>query len=208
MNKREYESKGQKYFTPNKELLRCMEETLQIKRKAEKLKLHGEELSGIDKIKERNLRTNKTRILDKIIFQSMANLTFFLDSVSRHPQLQSVFDDDLKDLFGIRRNNSNAQNRGFMFGKLMGGILTYEPYAVDNKVKDKNNFRIVLLHALQYGIFQFMTQLIHEEFNTPGTIKIVLDDLSRAVAWINFYASKVEDEDILPKRTFDFESIK
>lgn len=187
----------------------CMKETLQIKQKAEKLKLRGEELSGLDKIKERNLRTNKTRILDKIIFQSMANLSFFLDSISRHPQLQSVFDDDLKDLFGIRRNNSNAQNRGFMFGKLMGGILTYEPYAIDNKVKDKKNFRIVLLHALQDGIFQFMAQLIHEEFNTPGTIKIVLDDLSRAVAWVNFYASKVEDEDkdIAPKRTFDFESI-
>jgi hypothetical protein len=207
MHKREVKSTQQKHFTPSKELVDYMKNRLQIEQKKSELKLRGEELSREDELTERKLRTDKTRILDKIIFQSMANLTYFLQSISKHPNLQSIFEDDLKDLFGIRRNNPNAQNRGFMFAKLMTGIISWDPLAIDPRVKDKRNFRLTLLRILQEGIFHLIMQLTIEEF-PAHTAKIISQDLARAVAWIDFYASRVEeDKDILPRRTFDIKSI-
>jgi hypothetical protein len=207
MHKREVKSVQQKHFAPKKELVDYMKNRLQIERKKSELRLRGEELSKEDELRERKLRTDKTRILDKIIFQSMADLTYFLDSIPRQSNLQSIFEDDLKDLFGIRRNNPNAQNRGFMFGKLMTGIMSWDPLAIDPRVKDKRNFRLTLLRILQGGIFDLIMQLTIEEF-PAHTAKIISEDLARAVAWIDFYASRVEeDKDILPHRTFEYRSI-
>jgi hypothetical protein len=203
------ELKSSKDFKPDKAIVGYMKEKLQIDQKKSESVKRGEELSEKDERRERNLRTDKTRMLDKIIFPSMANLTYFLDSISKHPNLQSIFEDDLKDLFGIKRNNPDAQNRGFMFGKLMTGIMSWDPLAIDPKVKDKRNFRLILLRILQRAIFDLTMQLAIEEFPT-GTAKIISEDIARAVAWIDFYASRVEEEDkdIPPNRTFfEYQSI-
>ena len=73
-----------------------------------------EGLTNEEKKLDRQLRVDKTRILENIIFPSMVNLTFFLECISNHKDLQNVFDNDLKELFGIKRNEPRAYNYAFM----------------------------------------------------------------------------------------------
>ena len=60
--------------------------------------------SNVDeKINKRNLDRKKRYVLDKFIFQSMANMIFFFEYLKKYPDLREVFEDDIKELFGFIR---------------------------------------------------------------------------------------------------------
>ena len=63
----------------------------------------AEAFSDKDKRKIRNLDRMKVYILNKHIFQAMANLTFFFESIAESPELQEVFEDDIKELLFWRK---------------------------------------------------------------------------------------------------------
>jgi hypothetical protein len=73
------------------------------------LKESGKELSNDDKKKFGKSDRMKVYIRDKIIFPSMANLIYFLETISVNPELKELFDDDLKDLFDLRPNTKTQQ---------------------------------------------------------------------------------------------------
>ena len=41
----------------------------------------------------------------------MANLAFFFEVIARHPELEDVYGDDIRDLLGIRRNKSISSSQ-------------------------------------------------------------------------------------------------
>jgi hypothetical protein len=88
-------------FKPDKKLIGFMEEKLHVEKMKKALTLAGKELSHADQQKRQKLKTNKVRLLNDIVFPAMANLTYFFECIANHPELQSIFEDDLKDLFGM-----------------------------------------------------------------------------------------------------------
>ena len=87
--------------------------------------MRGKDLSPEDNKLDYKLRKRQHKVLDGIIFPAMANLTYFLECIADYPEFQEIFEDDLKDLFGIR-NNSGTKHVGFMFKRLVKSALLWD----------------------------------------------------------------------------------
>jgi hypothetical protein len=84
-------------YTPSRTLENYFEQRLQLEH------LGADDTNAVSRNKKiREMNRMKVHILNKIVFPSMANIVYFLETVSKNPELQQVFDDDLKELFGIR----------------------------------------------------------------------------------------------------------
>src|SRR5688500_1483707 len=111
------EDDGPKRFTPSEGLIEYMRDRLKLSRQMNEVDAAGEKFSDMIDDQNRSLRTRKVRVLNDIVFQAMADLTFFFQTISVYPELQVVFDNDVKDLLGIRRNT--VQEYGFIFHSLL-----------------------------------------------------------------------------------------
>src|SRR5688572_15137207 len=84
-------------------------------------------------------------------FPSMSNLTFFFQSVASNSELQKIFDDDIKDLLGLRKNNKKMK-KGYMFEYLFVGMLEWDEH-LDKK---HYNFSPILFQmigkTITYGL--------------------------------------------------------
>src|SRR5437870_4796919 len=109
MHAAEADSLRLKYYSPSRELVGFITERLQYERLELRKTRAGRELSQADKNLRRKLATDKVRVLDKI-FQAMANLSFFFESISAHKELQELFDDDLIDLLGLKQERHESQD--------------------------------------------------------------------------------------------------
>jgi len=86
---------GIKYYTPNTDLVNHLKKELH-KKKATRA---GKELvDNNDKRKRGKIDRMKVHYLDKHILQAMANLAFFFEAIVKHPELEDVYVDDIKDL--------------------------------------------------------------------------------------------------------------
>jgi hypothetical protein len=77
----------------------------------------------------------------------MANLVFFFEAMTISSELKGTFESDIRELFGIRRNNPSFDNYGFMFKILLRSIFH------SNLGLSQNDFRFKLLHELQEIIY-------------------------------------------------------
>jgi hypothetical protein len=205
---------GKNNHPPDEQLLKYMKEKSHFSRRKQQLELRRkderkegkkltdeqkkeiqEELEGIEG-KLRTLKNTKTKVLDEIIFPSMANLTFFFDAISKDPELERTFNSDISQLLGIRRLHPRPWNYAFVFVKLIHGMIsTTDDYK-------QNDFRIRLIHELQ--------KLIRTKFQTLSlttfpigqfsAFKIVNQDIDRVLAWMEMISSKINDE-------YDFENM-
>src|SRR5919106_435625 len=112
MNRAPVIKSGIKGYMPDEVLTNYMHEKLRFEKKRKREKLHGRELN--EDIEYSRLKKRKIDVLDRI-FRSMANLTFFFQCISEYPELADIFDDDVKDLLGIRRYYQQKQEFGFIF---------------------------------------------------------------------------------------------
>ena len=86
-------------YTPSETLQNYLNERLQL----ERIEADVGDAAGTNLTKKiREMSRMKVHVLNKIVFPSMANIVYFLETVSKNPELQKVFDNDLKELFGIR----------------------------------------------------------------------------------------------------------
>ena len=108
-------------------------------------------------INKRNLDRRKRYILDKYIFESMANLIFFFEYLKKHPDLRDVFEDDIKELFGYIRvkpgkheghskYNAEYVQRHAILNRFLGSLLHWDIN------EDPYNFRWELVEEL-FDIF-------------------------------------------------------
>src|ERR671931_2300090 len=101
-------------------LVNYMHQKLQFEREKEKLKLRGKDLAEHDTYS--NLKRRKFDVVERV-FRSMANLIFFFKCIAEYPELEKVFEDDVLDLLGVKRNDSETDDSGFAFYNLLDYIL-------------------------------------------------------------------------------------
>ena len=75
----------------------------------------------------------------------MADITFFFNAIGTHPNIQKVFDDDIKEILGVKRMDPKNTPYGFMFIMLVAGMLSVQ-------FKTGKDFRLRLNELLHYII--------------------------------------------------------
>jgi hypothetical protein len=172
---------------PDKELVRVLKEYLTLKR-AKKTGIASEDYHK----KIASNSSYNSRILDKIIFPAMANLTFFFKAVASHPELKERYDDNIKDLLGIRRNNPSDTAYAFMFESLISNILWVLSRSHKN---DSEDFTLKLNHILQQIVWAKFSQRLEDTFGYNMTVhRTVTSDFDRVEGWTSMAASNVKDE--------------
>lgn len=181
-----------------------MRDRLKLSRQMNEIDAAGEQFSVKIDAQDRSLRTRKVRILNDIIFQAMADLTFFFETISVYPELQVVFDNDVKDLLGVRRNS--VQEYGFMFLNLLRSILILRDMESKERPRNKqDDFRIKLNHILQGIVFDKVRPSLIDVFKLQEAQIAVKDDFRRAWAWTGTLASNIDEKEDVPHRTFEFD---
>jgi hypothetical protein len=104
------------YYYIHADVLRVMQEMLQYKKDINEWEMTP------DMKRKRYLDKEKVLLLNKHIFPAMANLLFFFYYVSRYPELREVFDDDIEELLGVRRDTTKYEY-GYIFNILIQSIL-------------------------------------------------------------------------------------
>ena len=188
-----------------------MRQRLQFEKRRVNEKLAGKELKEDDEYQR--LKKRKTDVLDRI-FRSMANLVFFFQCIAEHPEMAEVFDDDIKDLLGIRREDPQKV-LGFAFLELVCAILMIESKSAIQGSEDEKphhhhkDFRLYLNHLLQIVTNEKVRMFVGDVFNNVHAHGLVREDFMRAWAWTRMLADTVDldtENEISPHRTFDFET--
>jgi hypothetical protein len=148
---------------------------------------------------EDKVRQDKKRLLDNIIFPSMANLVVFFEALATNSEVRELFEDDIKELFGYIREprdenkeDENSYNvRLYIIRRLIDSLLTWDVE------KDPDNFRLDLISGLQQIIFyQFtsITRNIIDQKRQTIVSKTVESDMRRALSWTEFLQSRYIDD--------------
>ena len=200
MIKRKAEVDPLKSYNADSGLIGYLDKRLKLSKEMEQLDAAGKEFPSEINARDKSLRTKKVRILD-IVFQAMADLTFFFKTISLHPELLEVLDSDIKDLLGIRHKSSHVY--GFMILDLLRSILIVEDGQKGGSIK-RDDFRLSLNNKIQGIVLDKANRSLPLVFNNDRAEHIVWDDLGRAWAWTRMLAIDKEFGD--PHRTFNFDS--
>ena len=174
----------------NYSLLRnYMTELSQLLSQKDQLDKGGRKLDDKQKSRIKSLANEKVKVLDEIIFPSMANLTYFFDAIEKDPNLQDTFSSDVKDLLGVRRLMPTPSNYAFMFTSLVEGIIGLSGRSED--------FTLRLTHKLQEIIYQKAQHTSKDGsyiLETKDASFRIFEDIQRALVWTGLVASRVKDE--------------
>jgi hypothetical protein len=189
MNVTNNRSKKRKLETKNygchADVRRLMQEMLQYNKNISEWEM------APNKKHKRYLDKEKVLLLNKYIFPAMANLLFFFYYVSRYPELREVFDDDIEELLGIRRDNTK-HTYGFIFTALIQSILLIGlNNTAETHVKD---FRLRLIQILQESIWAKVDLALHTIFKNPSAQQAVANDFNRVWGWTRMLAEQVEQQ--------------
>jgi len=204
-----HESKEErtKYHRPNERLRKYIEQkshllkqikSIEAREKEAKTKNQEEPIQIQQEREELYTRTKtlanlKIQVLDDILFPSMANLTYFFNELSKDAELQDVFNSDISEILGIRREHPRPNNYAFMFVHLIHGMISRE-----GDEYQENDFRIRLIYELQNLISWKFQGLAMTTFPTGqirfSAFKAVNDDMNRVLAWTQMLALQVLDE--------------
>jgi hypothetical protein len=149
---------------------------------------------------KRYLDKEKVNFLNKHIFPSMVCLTYFFKYVSTYKTLNKTFENDVKDLLGIRVKDPESDDYAFIFADLLRSILSTE---FCNK-----GFRLGLIHILQEIIKENVEEYVDSTQKNENIKNVILDDFDRVSAWTAILAENVDqtaEDKIQPHRTISFE---
>jgi hypothetical protein len=186
---------------PHEGLVELVKRELHKRRKIEA----GEESS--EDIKDKKIDRLKVHYLDKHIFQAMADLIFLFEAIALFPELKKLYEDEVKDLLGVRHNKSRQY--GFIFRNMLRSILVIRSEEFGTKPRDKyghEDFRLRLNHILQDIVLDKVRQYLPNVFSVDEAQRAVKADFSRAWAWTRTLASSTDEEEEMPHRTFDFDT--
>jgi hypothetical protein len=209
---------GPKYYPPDKTLSDYMHEKLLFE-----IKCINDDLRGTDRTShpEYNRLSKKRHDVLPKLFRSMANVYFFfecianvsssampnIDKVEREARkvIRKLFEDDVKDLLGIRRTNPKRQIYAFLFDRLIFSLI----YAGDGRADEADYFRLKLIHILQDNIYRNVQVPLSDDFSPDGK-RLVLNDIGRALTWTEMLAKKVDTKEYdstKPDNTVDFSNV-
>ena len=187
-----------KSYVPSKWLKSLLDEKLQLLKNNES---------------DRNWDRKKVDTVDKI-FQSMADLIYFLEMTAKHSELREIFEKDLEDLLDIRPD-SKMQGLSTLLGVQHRGVrltqtnLTRLIYAsLIPHQDDYQNFRLRLLNKLQGIVFEKMWWIMRNKFGSQSQIMdSVVDDMAKCVGWTAMLAGPKEYDKTNQKRIIDFPAV-
>lgn len=189
---------GVKYYTPHEGLVKLVKRELHKRREIEA----GAESSDI---KDKKIDRLKVHYLDKHIFQAMANLIFLFEAMALFPELKKLYEDEVKDLLGVRHDESRQY--GFIFRNMLRSILVIRNEEFGTKPLNKHgDFRLKLNHILQGIVLDKVRQHLPNVFNLQEAQIVVKGDFHRVWAWAGTLASNIYEEEEAPSRTFDFDT--
>jgi hypothetical protein len=120
----------------------------------------------------------------------MANLIAFFEFIAYNPELQKDFEDQLEEL--LMAWDKNDKSKTPAFARLINAA-TYWDYK-----KDRGNFRLSLLYAMQETIKLKLPSFAKHDFDTHRgqfgwtiTEKMVGEDMERAIIWAGFFANNI-----------------
>jgi hypothetical protein len=195
-----------KGYYPNHAIVSLMTKMLQHK--------DDKRLGGfVNKKRKRYFDKEKVLVLDRHIFPSMANLIFFFKSISRYPELEEVFENDIKDLLGVRRGDPEQDDYGFIFSQLLRSILLIEEEIHSEQfeeVADRKDFRLQLNQILQ-EIVSFKVDIsLKNVFKNEKERRIVMDDFNRVELWTRMLSDNIDkaaEDNIPPRRIIKIPSL-
>jgi len=149
-----------------------------------------------DKNFDTKLRQDKKRLLDNVIFPSMANLIVFFEYLEKDPELRDLFEDDVKELFGYVRGPHYDKHKGSkvdhdIISRLLGSILKWDIN------QDPNNFRLDLINKIYKVLDGYLSFLIVTEYRKLP--EHILHDIERVDFLIKLYSrsyNKSGNEDV------------
>jgi hypothetical protein len=129
---------------------------------------------------DNNLRQRKKRVLDEIIFPSMANLVVFLERIQDSPRLSKRFDENVRRLF-LAKSVRSKRTEHIFSRFLKASCFT----TVTREGRPVQDFRLVLIYIMQRTVLQKMHVLGPRKFDDPFFWeKTLLPDMERAAAWM------------------------
>jgi len=163
------------------------------------------------------LKRHKITVLDNV-FQSMANLIYFLETIAVNPKLQEDFEKDLIDLFDV--------DPPLELDETKKKVSTYDRKILDPKFQDwagidlkettftrliyaclvpfepePTLFRLQLLHSLQNIIYAKAKSTFHSDPGVNNQItKSALRELENAIGWINVISKPLLHDKRIPRR--------
>lgn len=194
MVKRGPSPQKQKRYAPSDAIVRFIEEKLEL--------LKNDKSS-------RKWDSKKVYYLDRL-FQSLADLIYFLETTSTNSQLRDNFEDDLEELLDVRPYRI-AHGLHAVIGVKSGGFLPHTnlirliyasliPYD-----KDYKNFRLKLLTQVQMLIYEKIWSIIRDEYGHSTLIaKSVMEDMKRSLGWVSMLSHPKDYEKENPSRVINF----
>ena len=136
------------------------------------------------------LRQDKKRLLDNVIFPSMANLVVFFKYMAEDSKVRDIFEEDLKELLGFIGQNAKKYEDNIIT-KLLQSILEWDTN------REPNNFRLELVSSIQNVIYHKLTYLTLMDKNLGDSITntIVSPDVGRALVWSRMFSAKYRQSD-------------
>lgn len=194
---------GQKSYTFSRFLKEYLDEVLKI----EKIKKSHTDNSRLGVHDQRRIRNNdekKVNVLNKRVFESMANLIYFFEFLNEHPELISKFGDDIEVLLGLR---SHGTYKLQTFRRLLDALLGYDP---ERDTDNRFSFRRRLLEISQFCILEKMESLTKTKKSWPiesPTLHLqdmIMSDMQRAEVWTNFFDKHTDRENKKTHRIINF----
>jgi hypothetical protein len=149
---------------------------------------------------KRYLDKEKVNLLNNHVFQSMAYLTYFFKYVSSYESLNQIFENDIKDLLGLRIRDPESERYAFIFYDLLHSILSID---FSNK-----NLQTQLIHIVQEIIKEKVEEYVDSSHKNENIKDVILADFDRVLAWTEMLGESQPQtaEDIAqPHRTIVFE---
>ena len=194
-------------YKPSQKLVEFMNEMLRTKQ----MKEQGLTAAGDTHKALRQLERRKVHYLNNVIFPSMANVVYFLEMVSKNPELQEEFDDDVLDLLGLRitEEMENKGGNDFVIARLTRAVIdwTERPPKYEQKRKSgfrTSNFRLAAMAVMQQMIFYKAVKFSMVEMGGEFSNRIIKNDFGRAWLWARLFTRNIEKDVGDPHRPTNF----
>lgn len=169
-------------YTPDYRITQYVKDRIQMNRiaKSKDRSRFTKDESNLDV----KLRQDKKRLLENVIFPSMANLVLFFDYLSKYPALRDLFEDDVKELFGFIGPNAKYEDN--IIRRLLISILTWD------SENNPNNYRTELMSSIQYVLYSKIHTLSLFDRNLGESMAngMINPDFNKVLVWCRFFSSR------------------
>jgi hypothetical protein len=157
------------------------------------------------RLKKRNLDKRKVKVLDNVIFPSMANLTVLLEAITDSRFIGHMFEDDVKSLLFSKSKALSVKSKVVeerhkasrsIFTRFVNACSALTLYKHETKewiLLDES--RLILCDIMQEAVYQALQSIGPFKFeDTDFLQKTLFEDMGRMHAWTTLLARGASKE--------------